>query len=101
MAILLPNIIPCVVGYYAILKIGATAVMNNPLYTDRELEHQFNDSGSKLLITLDLLGNRMIDLRGPKPVSNRLFILPSAIISPFPRAFCFPWWAKRRVSKRM
>lgn len=62
-AILLPNIIPCVISYYAILKIGAVAVMNNPLYSDRELEHQFVDSETKILITLDLLGNRMIDLR--------------------------------------
>jgi long-chain acyl-CoA synthetase len=62
-AILLPNIIPCVVAYYAILKLGAIAVMNNPLYSDPELEHQFNDSGSKVLITLDALGNRMINLR--------------------------------------
>ncbi|MDI6687143.1 MAG: AMP-binding protein [Desulfobacterales bacterium] len=62
-AVLLPNLIPCVVSYYAILKIGAIAVMNNPLYADRELHHQFNDSGSKALITLDLLANRMIDLR--------------------------------------
>ncbi len=51
-AILLPNIIPCVVAYYAILKIGAITVMNNPLYSDPELEHQFNDSGAKVLITL-------------------------------------------------
>ena len=43
-AILLPNVIPCVVAYYAILKIGGIAVMNNPLYSDRELEHQFNNS---------------------------------------------------------
>ena len=62
-AILLPNIIPCVAAYYAILKIGAITVMNNPLYSDPELEHQFNDSGAKVLITLDVLGNRMIDLR--------------------------------------
>jgi long-chain acyl-CoA synthetase len=62
-AILLPNGIPCVVAYYAILKIGAITVMNNPLYSDPELEHQFNDSGAKVLITLDVLGNRMIDLR--------------------------------------
>ena len=62
-AILLPNVIPCVVAYFAILKIGAITVMNNPLYTDRELDHQFNDSGAKALITLDLLANRMIDLR--------------------------------------
>jgi long-chain acyl-CoA synthetase len=62
-ALLLPNIIPCVAAYYAILKIGALAVMNNPLYSDPELEHQFNDSGSKVLITLDVLAPRMIALR--------------------------------------
>jgi len=62
-AILLPNIIPCVAAYYAILKIGALAVMNNPLYSDPELDHQFNDSGSKVLITLDVLAPRMIALR--------------------------------------
>ena len=62
-AILLPNVIPCVVTYFAILKLGAITVMNNPLYSDPELEHQFNDSGAKVLITLDVLANRMIDLR--------------------------------------
>ena len=52
-SIFLPNSIPCVVAYYAILKIGAIVVMNNPLYSDPELEHQFNDSDSRVLITLD------------------------------------------------
>lgn len=45
-AILLPNLIPCVAAYQAVLKLGAVVVMNNPLYTDRELTHQFNDSGA-------------------------------------------------------
>ncbi|MCD4676368.1 MAG: AMP-binding protein, partial [Desulfobacula sp.] len=45
-AILLPNVIPCVVAYYATLKIGGIVVLNNPLYSDRELEHQFTDSNS-------------------------------------------------------
>ncbi|MCX7635442.1 MAG: long-chain fatty acid--CoA ligase, partial [Syntrophales bacterium] len=53
----------CVVSYFAILRLGAIAVMNNPLYSDPELEHQFNDSGAKALITLDVLAKRMIDLR--------------------------------------
>src|SRR5271157_597090 len=57
-AILLPNTIQCVVAYYAILKIGGIAVMNNPLYSDKELLHQFNDSGAKTLVTIDLLANR-------------------------------------------
>jgi len=62
-SLLLPNTIPCVAAYYAILKVGGIAVMNNPLYSDQELEHQFKDSDSKALICMDLLANRMIDLR--------------------------------------
>jgi long-chain acyl-CoA synthetase len=62
-AIILPSMISCVVSYYAIIKIGGIAVMNNPLYSDREFEYYLNDSGAKALITLDLLANRMIDLR--------------------------------------
>jgi long-chain acyl-CoA synthetase len=97
-AILLPNVIPCVVGYYAILKIGATAVMNNPLYTDRELEHQFSDSGSKLLITLDLLGNRMIDLR-PKTGIKQIVYTSIGDYLPFPKNLLFPLVGKKKGLK--
>jgi len=69
-ALVLPNIIQMVVGVLAILRLGAIAVPNNPLYTDRELEHQFNDSGSKLLISWDTLVPRMIDLRGKTAIKQ-------------------------------
>ena len=94
-AILLPNIIPCVVSYYAILKIGGIAVMNNPLYADRELEHQFNDSGAKALITLDLLGNRMIDLR-PKTKIKQIVYASIGNYLPFPKNLLFPLVAKKK-----
>jgi len=94
-AILLPNVIPCVVAYYAILKIGGIVVMNNPLYTDRELEYQFNDSGSKFLITLDLLGNRMIDLR-PKTNIEHIIYTSIGDYLPFPKNLLFPLVAKKK-----
>jgi long-chain acyl-CoA synthetase len=94
-AILLPNVIPCVVAYYAILKIGAITVMNNPLYSDRELEHQFNDSGSKVLVTLDLLGNRMIDLR-PKTKIKQIVYTSIGDYLPFPKSLLFPLVAKKK-----
>ena len=72
-AIILPNIIPCVVSFYAALKVGAVVVMNNPLYTDRELLHQLNDSGAKLIITLDLIANRMINIRSQTPVKHIIY----------------------------
>ncbi len=94
-ALLLPNVIPCVAAYYAVLRIGAIAVMNNPLYSDRELEHQFNDSGSKLLVTLDLLGNRMIDLR-PKTKIQQIVITSIGDYLPFPKNLLFPLVAKKK-----
>ncbi len=94
-AILLPNVIPCVVVYYATLKIGAIAVMNNPLYSDRELLHQFNDSGSKLLITLDLLGNRMIDLRPQTGIQHIVYTSIGDYL-PFPKNLLFPLVAKKK-----
>jgi len=97
-AILLPNLIPCVVSYYAILKIGAVVVMNNPLYTDRELEHQFNDSGAKLLITLDLLGNRMIDLRAKTGIKQIIYTSIGDYL-PFPKNLLFPLVGKKKGLK--
>ncbi|MCP4133448.1 MAG: long-chain fatty acid--CoA ligase [bacterium] len=94
-SVLLPNMIPCVVAYYAILKIGAIAVMNNPLYSDVELEHQFNDSGSKILVCLDLLANRMIDLR-PKTGIKQIVVTSIGDYLPFPKSLLFPLVAKKK-----
>ena len=94
-AILLPNTIPCVVAYYAVLRIGAVCVMNNPLYTDRELEHQFNDSGATVLITLDLLANRMIDLRSKTRI-RQIVVTSIGDYLPFPKNLLFPLVAKKK-----
>ncbi len=94
-ALLLPNVIPCVVSYFAVLKIGAIAVMNNPLYTDRELEHQFNDSDSKILITLDLLANRMIDLRQKTGITKIVYTSIGDYL-PFPKNILFPLVGKKK-----
>jgi long-chain acyl-CoA synthetase len=53
--LILPNSPQFVIGYYAALRIGAIAVGNNPLYTQRELTHQLSDSGCKVVIVLDQL----------------------------------------------
>ncbi len=45
-ALILPNIPQIVIATYAVWRLGAIVVMNNPLYTERELEHHLNDSES-------------------------------------------------------
>jgi long-chain acyl-CoA synthetase len=53
--LLLPNCPQFVVAWYACQRLGAIAVGNNPLYTQRELKHQLSDAGVRILVTLDLL----------------------------------------------
>ncbi len=52
-AIMLPNILQYPVALFGILKAGLVVVNTNPLYTPREMEHQFNDSEAKGIIILE------------------------------------------------
>jgi long-chain acyl-CoA synthetase len=53
-ALMLPNCPQFVIACYGALRAGATVVPCNPLYVERELEHQLRDSGAKILVTLTL-----------------------------------------------
>ncbi|MBD8583906.1 AMP-binding protein [Frigoribacterium sp. CFBP 8766] len=63
-AILLPNSPQHVVAFYATLRLGAVVVEHNPLYTDRELRHLFEDHGAKVAIAWDKLVGRLRELPG-------------------------------------
>ena len=52
-AIQLPNLPQTVIAFYAAISIGARVVMTNPLYTPREVEHQWNDADCKVAIVTD------------------------------------------------
>jgi long-chain acyl-CoA synthetase len=69
-AMLMPNMPQLVAATYGAWRAGAVVVMNNPLYTDKELEYQFNNSESSFLVTLDLLGPRMIALKPKTPIRH-------------------------------
>jgi long-chain acyl-CoA synthetase len=53
LAIVLPNIMQFPIAFYAAQKIGVVCVNTNPLYTAREMRHQFKDSGAKAVIIMD------------------------------------------------
>ncbi|MGD9405489.1 MAG: long-chain fatty acid--CoA ligase, partial [Anaerolineae bacterium] len=53
-AVHLANCPQFVIAYYATLMVGGIVVPCNPQYVPRELEHQFNDSGAKVAVTLSL-----------------------------------------------
>jgi len=49
----MPNCPQHVVAFYAILRIGAIVIEHNPLYTAREMRHQFEEHGAKFAIAWD------------------------------------------------
>jgi long-chain acyl-CoA synthetase len=61
-AIVLPNCPQNVVAFYAILRLGAIAVEHNPLYTEREMRHQFEDHGAKVAVVWDKVATMVRDL---------------------------------------
>jgi acyl-CoA synthetase (AMP-forming)/AMP-acid ligase II len=50
--ILSPNVPEYVIAFYAIASLGGIVTTINPVYTDREIEHQLKDSGARFLVTL-------------------------------------------------
>ncbi|WP_395242498.1 long-chain-fatty-acid--CoA ligase [Agromyces sp. MMS24-K17] len=52
-AIVLPNCPQHIVAFYAVLRLGAIVVEHNPVYTPRELRHQFEDHGARVAIAWD------------------------------------------------
>ncbi|MBW2701723.1 MAG: AMP-binding protein, partial [Deltaproteobacteria bacterium] len=44
-----------VITFFAAMKLGAIITANNPLYKAAEVEHQFCDSGAKILVVMDLV----------------------------------------------
>jgi long-chain acyl-CoA synthetase len=61
-ALVLPNCPQHVAAFYAVLRIGAVVVEHNPLYTPRELRHQFEDHGATVAIVWDKVAQTVQDL---------------------------------------
>jgi long-chain acyl-CoA synthetase len=70
--IMLPNCPQYLVAAFAILRLGAIVVNINPLYTPRELMVVANDSGFRVLLTLDLLAPVALAVKAQTGIENIL-----------------------------
>ncbi|MDP7063071.1 MAG: long-chain fatty acid--CoA ligase [Planctomycetota bacterium] len=59
-AVQAPNIPQCAIAYLATQRLGAHAVMTNPLYMPREIIHQWNDAEVEVAITMDFLWDQKV-----------------------------------------
>jgi long-chain acyl-CoA synthetase len=62
-AIMLPNSPELVIAFFAVFACGGVVVMCNPLYTVRELRVRVEESGAKVLVTLDLFWPKSRELK--------------------------------------
>ena len=61
-AVQMPNCLSYPVVAFGVFKAGAVLVNTNPLYTPREMIHQFSDSGAKVLVVIDMFADRLAEV---------------------------------------
>jgi long-chain acyl-CoA synthetase len=69
-ALVLPNCPQHVVAFYAVLRLGAIVVEHNPLYTERELRHQFEDHGATVAVVWDKVAATVLDFPADVAVTS-------------------------------
>jgi len=58
-AIQMPNLLQYPIAMFGVLRAGMIVVNTNPLYTEREMEHQFKDSGAKAIIIVSNFASKL------------------------------------------
>lgn len=62
LAIMLPNTLQFPIAFLAAQKLGIVCVNTNPLYTPREMRHQFKDSGATAIVIMDLFLDKLSEI---------------------------------------
>ncbi|MBU9710944.1 long-chain-fatty-acid--CoA ligase [Evansella tamaricis] len=95
-AIMLANTPQAVISYYGALFAGAIVVQTNPLYVEREIEHQMNDSGAKVMICLDLVYPRVAKVLD-KTELEHIIVTGIKDYLPFPKNLIYPFIQKKNT----
>ena len=73
-AIQLPNLIQYPAIALAAWHIGLVVVNTNPMYSARELIHQFNDAGVKAVFVLDKFYSTLLEARPNTPIEHVILV---------------------------
>jgi long-chain acyl-CoA synthetase len=81
-AIALPNIPQYPIAFYGALRAGAVVVPTNPLYTEREIQHQLADSGARFIVMLDMFYPIVRTVRANTDLEHIIITSPTDYLSP-------------------
>jgi long-chain acyl-CoA synthetase len=76
---------------------GGVVVQTNPLYTERELEYQVNDSDAKIIICLDILVPRVSKVQEKTNLEHKI-VTGIKDYLPFPKNLIYPFIQKREYN---
>jgi long-chain acyl-CoA synthetase len=85
-AIALPNIPQYPIAFYGALLAGAVVVPTNPLYTEREMQHQLADAGARVLVMLDTFYPVVRAVRQQTALEHIILTNPADFLPPVLRA---------------
>lgn len=85
-ALALPNIPQYPMAFYGALLAGAVVVPTNPLYTEREMQHQLADSGARVLVMLDTFYPLVRAVRQQTALEHIIVTSPADFLPPVLRA---------------
>ena len=63
-ALMMPNLLQYPIALFGALRAGLIVVNTNPLYTAREMRHQFTDSGVKAVIIAEMFAHNLEKILG-------------------------------------
>ena len=74
-ALMMPNMLQYPIALFGALRAGLVVVNTNPLYTPREMHHQFTDSGAKAIVIAENFAANLEKIIGDTPI--KIVILAS------------------------
>ena len=84
-AVQLPNLLQYPIAVFGAIRAGLIVVNTNPLYTAREMEHQFNDSGAKALVCLANMAHLAEKVVPQTSIKHVIVTEVADLLSPFKR----------------
>src|SRR5215471_10627571 len=98
-ALALPNIPQYPIAFYGVLRAGAVVVPTNPLYTEREMQHQLADSGARIMVMLDSFYPVVRAIRANTALEHIILTSPADFLPPLLRVL-YPLSQRRAKNPR-
>lgn len=83
-AIQLPNVLQFPVAVFGALRAGLVVVNTNPLYTEREMRHQFRDAGVKAVLVLANMAHKLEKVLDQTDIRH-VYVTEMADLHPWPK----------------